>query len=56
MRFIDSLRPSHLSSYSVVINDSARLSATICVCAHAPIDFSYDASLVSEESGELEMF
>ncbi|QQC66639.1 hypothetical protein [Paraburkholderia ginsengisoli] len=50
------LKPALLSSYSVVLNGDARLAATVCVCAHAPLDFVADTSAVEETSGELELF
>jgi hypothetical protein len=50
------LKPGLLSSYSVTLNDSVRLAATVCVCAHAPIDFVADTSATEETSGELELF
>lgn len=50
------LRPALLSSYSVTLNGSVRLAATVCVCAHAPIDFIADTSAIEETSGELELF
>ncbi|MFM0198900.1 hypothetical protein PQR53_03335 [Paraburkholderia fungorum] len=50
------LKPAFLSSYSVTLNGSVQLAATVCVCAHAPIDFVADTSVVEETSGELELF
>ncbi|WP_144138993.1 hypothetical protein [Paraburkholderia sp. BCC1884] len=50
------LKPGLLSSYSVTLNGSVRLGATLCVCAHAPIDFVADTSVIEESSGELELF
>ncbi|CAB3801133.1 hypothetical protein [Paraburkholderia fynbosensis] len=50
------LKPALLSSYSVVLNGDVRLAATVCVCAHAPLDFVADTSAVEETSGELELF
>ena len=38
------------------INGSVQLAATVCVCAHAPIDFVADMTAVEETSGELELF
>jgi hypothetical protein len=45
-----------LASYSITLNGSVQLAATICVCAHAPIDFVADTSAIEETSGELELF
>jgi hypothetical protein len=54
--YLHELKPGLLSSYSVVINDAVRLAATVCVCAHAPLDFVADTSAIEETSGELELF
>ena len=53
---LHALKPGLLSSYSVTLNDDVRLAATVCVCAHAPIDFVADTSAIEETSGELELF
>ncbi|HEY4297936.1 MAG TPA: hypothetical protein VGM85_15800 [Paraburkholderia sp.] len=50
------LKPALLSSYSVVLNGDVRLAATVCVCAHTPLDFTADTSVIEETSGELELF
>jgi hypothetical protein len=50
------LKPAFPSSYSVTLNGSVHLAATVCVCAHVPIDFAADTSAVEETSGELELF
>jgi hypothetical protein len=50
------LKPAWLSSYSITLDGSVRLAATVCVCAHAPLDFVADTSAVEETSGELELF
>ncbi|ASW02101.1 hypothetical protein [Paraburkholderia aromaticivorans] len=50
------LKPGLLSSYTVTLNGSVRLAATVCVCAHAPIDFIADTSALEETGGELELF
>ncbi|NMM01225.1 hypothetical protein HHL24_25200 [Paraburkholderia sp. RP-4-7] len=50
------LKPGLLASYSITLNGSVQLAATICVCAHAPIDFVADTSAIEETSGELELF
>jgi hypothetical protein len=50
------LKPALLSSYSITLDGSVRLAATVCVCAHAPLDFVADTSVVEETSGELELF
>jgi len=53
---IEQLKPDYLSSYAITINGSVQLAATVCVCAHAPIDFVADMTAVEESSGELELF
>lgn len=50
------LKPGLLSSYSVMLGGTARLGATLCVCAYAPLDFVADTSAIEETSGELELF
>ena len=50
------LKPGLLSSYAITLNGDVRLAATVCVCAHAPIDFVADTSALEETSGELELF
>jgi hypothetical protein len=54
--YLEGLKPDYLSSYAITINGSVRLAATVCVCAHAPIDFVADMTAVEETSGELELF
>ena len=56
MPYLEALKPVFLASYAVSINDAVRLGATICMCAHAPIDFVAEASAVEDTSGELELF
>ncbi|PRX35923.1 hypothetical protein B0G75_101112 [Paraburkholderia sp. BL18I3N2] len=50
------LKPALLSSYSIRLDGSVRLAATVCVCADAPLDFLADTSALEETSGELELF
>jgi hypothetical protein len=54
--YLEGLKPDYLSSYAITINGSVQLAATVCVCAHAPIDFVADMTAVEETSGELELF
>ncbi|CAN7648842.1 hypothetical protein [Caballeronia sp. 15715] len=54
--YLEGLKPDLLSSYAITINGSVQLAATVCVCAHAPIDFVADITAVEETSGELELF
>ncbi|MFM0637932.1 hypothetical protein PQQ63_14620 [Paraburkholderia metrosideri] len=53
---LSELKPGLLSSYSITLNGSVQLAATVCVCAHAPIDFVADTGVIEETSGELELF
>jgi len=50
------LKPDFVSAYSVTLNGSVQLAATVCVCADAPVDFVADTSAIEETSGELELF
>ena len=50
------LKPALLSSYSITLDGSVRLAATVCVCADATLDFLADTRAVEETSGELELF
>ncbi|APR38111.1 hypothetical protein [Paraburkholderia sp. SOS3] len=54
--YLEGLKPALLETWAVTINDSVQLSATLCVCAHAPIDFMADVSMAEDTSGELELF
>jgi hypothetical protein len=54
--YLEGLKPELLETWSVTINDSVRLAATVCVCAHAPLDFMADVSVAEDTSGELELF
>ena len=56
MPYLEVLKPEFLASYAVTINDAVSLGATICVCAHAPMDFVAEVSAVEDTSGELELF
>jgi hypothetical protein len=56
MPYLEALKPGMLSSYAITINGTVNLGATICVCAHAPIDFVADVSVVEDSGGELELF
>jgi hypothetical protein len=56
MPYLEALKPDFLASYTVTINDSVALGATVCMCAHAPIDFVAEVNAVEDTSGELELF
>src|SRR6266702_6718199 len=47
---LEELKPDYLSSYAITINESVQLAATVCVCAHAHIDFVADLSAAEESS------
>ncbi|AJE99018.1 hypothetical protein [Pandoraea apista] len=50
------LKPNHLASWDITLDGSVRLAATLCVCAHAPLDFNAELSETQDTSGELELF
>ncbi|VVE52631.1 hypothetical protein PCO31110_04843 [Pandoraea communis] len=50
------LKPNHLASWDIMLDGSVRLAATLCVCAHAPLDFDAELSVTQDSSGELELF
>ncbi|WP_353190710.1 hypothetical protein [Pandoraea pnomenusa] len=50
------LKPNHLASWDITLDGSVRLAATLCVCAHAPLDFYADVNETQDSSGELELF
>jgi hypothetical protein len=54
--YLDELKPTHIASYDITIEAAARLRATLCVCANAPIDFAAQVADVHESAGELELF
>jgi len=54
--FLDEFKPEYLSSCAININGSARLQATLCICAYAPVDFAVGAQAQEETTGELELF
>lgn len=54
--YLDVLKPGYVASYLVTINGDVRVAATVCVCAHAPLDFVADVRDEVESSGELELF
>lgn len=54
--FLAELNPDFIWQYKIAINESVVLHATLCLNAHADIDFCVDHSRVEESVGELEMF
>ena len=54
--YLDELKPTHIASYDITIEAAARLRATLCVCASAPIDFTAQVADIHESAGELELF
>ena len=54
--YLEELKPGYLATFAIAINGSVRLGATVCVCAHAPLDFIASVNAVEETSGELELF
>jgi hypothetical protein len=59
MPYLEGLKPDYSRRMRSRSTMSVSLAATVCVCAHAPIDFVADISAVGyveETSGELELF
>lgn len=56
MPHIEGLKPDYRASYTVSINASVQLGATVCVFTSAPLDFMADAEAAEESGGELELF
>jgi hypothetical protein len=54
--YLNELKPDHVSRYSIRINDSVAMHATLCLCAYAPINFRVDTAAAVEETGALELF
>jgi hypothetical protein len=54
--FIEVLKPAYLAQHHIVINGEVILHATLCLCAYAPVDFRYVASVSETSTGELELF
>lgn len=50
------LKPNHLASWDITLDGSVSLAATLCVCAHAPLDFNAEVSETQDSGGELELF
>ena len=50
------LKPNHLASWDITLEGSVRLAATLCICAHAPLDFTAEVSETQDSGGELELF
>ncbi|MDF3832874.1 hypothetical protein P3W85_07930 [Cupriavidus basilensis] len=53
---LEDLKPDYRASYTVSINASVQLGATVCVFTSAPLDFVADTEAVEESGGELELF
>jgi hypothetical protein len=56
LAFLDALQPQYLASYAITINESVQLQATLCMCCHAPVEFTAGTGAVEHGGGELEMF
>jgi len=54
--FISVLNPGYVNHFRIVINDSVVLHATLCICNFGCVDFKEDASIIEEDTGELELF
>lgn len=53
---VSGLKPAYLASYAITINDDVRLTASVCVCAHLPLDFKLADNQPVQATGELELF
>jgi hypothetical protein len=55
---LEDLHPQDVLHYEIIIRESVRLQATVCLCSFAPIDFSVNRSSATEvgTTGELELF
>lgn len=56
LTYLDVLKPGYVASYAITINDTVRIAATVCVCAHAGLDFVADVQEDVASGGELELF
>ena len=56
MGYLDELDPEYVVAYDITIEHTARVRATLCVCANAPLDFTAQVAEVHESAGELELF
>lgn len=56
MGYLDELKPEYIAAYDLTLEYAARLRATLCVCASAPLDFTAQVADVHESAGELELF
>ncbi len=56
MEYIDALNPQYLESYSITLNETASVHATLCLSCSAPVSFSTDLSQIEEDAGALELF
>ncbi len=56
LSYIEELRPQHVSSYAITINECVRVQATLCLCGYAPIDFSVAKVTLEDTTGALELF
>jgi hypothetical protein len=54
--YLDELKPEYIAAYDLTLEYAARLRATLCVCASAPLDFTAQVADVHESAGELELF
>jgi hypothetical protein len=56
--YLDELKPDHVWAYDLLVGGVARLSATLCICAKAQLDFHAVAATEEEtqSEGELELF
>jgi hypothetical protein len=56
LKYVEQLKPEYLSSFSITINQSVHLEATLCMSCSAPVHIPIVENMVVENAGELEMF
>jgi hypothetical protein len=54
--YLAALKPDHVASYDVSINESVQIGATLCVCTGMPLDFVAQEAVAADSGGELELF
>jgi hypothetical protein len=54
--YLDELKPDHVWGYELRLGESARIDATLCVCANAPLELVAEVADEAGNEGELELF
>ena len=50
------LKPAYTRRFTISINDSVKVSVTLCMCCSAPVAIPVSAPVVEQTTGELELF